>query len=234
MLIDVNSTNGCVHLSDTSLGPRLALSTWGRLLDALAIDAKGDDRATADLEQLRGLCAAADAEAFLPVTKYELSDQSIPRRVLQYSDVCEAAIEKAVSKDILSLKRLNPAHRRTRFGRYAMLGGPGKVGIWLGADLGAWREHGRSPLWGHFWPGPWGRAEVVRPVLRAWAADAHRLVADHKDRVIVALDLAEGFERDAVVAGLVAQLAALVSVLAGVSPSAADAEAPTDQPISKQ
>lgn len=214
---DLPAPSGFVRLAHTGLGPHLGLTTWKKLLTSIALATAGDPALQSDLAQLRGLCDRADAEAFVPLASTELTDQRVPTRILQFTDIAEKAVGVAIERGKLSTEGLRATHFWDGMGRYIRFGNRHGVGAWFGVDLSSWRTHGRTPLWARFGPGGFGRGTVVGPMLRQWSVESGRAVFVTADaHVFVGLDLEAGVEQDQVIDGVADQLVALHSALANV------------------
>jgi hypothetical protein len=188
------------------------------LLDALELEAADNQSARSDLLQLRALCAAADSEAFLPISSEQASDQRTPALILQLSSIVQATVDLAVTKGTLNLKGTKPQASAERIGRYAYFPGR-RSGPWLGIHFGLWKKHGVTPLWMVFAQSEWGRAREVQALLEPWAAQKRVFVTSHEDgSFVVALDIASGEVKDQVVAGIVARLEEMAGCLAVLKP----------------
>ncbi|MEW6269193.1 MAG: hypothetical protein AB1689_07850 [Thermodesulfobacteriota bacterium] len=214
---------GFERLATTSLGPRLALMTWGKLLRALDLAVAGSSARASDLAQLRGLCDRVDAEAFLPLRADEITDQRIPARILQLTNLAEKAIAVARAHGILSTGGLRPSHFFDRAGRYVWFGERPSIHGWLGVDLASWHRHGRTPVWVRFW----GVVDKIGTLLQRWAVEHDRAVIVEREEVLVGVDLPVGQEEDAVVADIVAQVGDLKRVLPPIESPVAPEEGPT-------
>ena len=209
---------GIARASVTELGPVLALTSWTSVLSALELEVAGEPRTQGDLAQLRALCDAADVDAFTPVSTEELTDQRTPALVLQLGSIVQAAIDLAVTENVLDLSRLMPQASWERQGRYAkLLGGPG-VGGWFGIHLELWKSYGETPLWLLFSEGEFGRASEVRRLIEPWAAARGMLTATFGGDFAIALRVTAGEEKLAVVRSLVDDIKAIASVLDAAPP----------------
>ena len=217
---------GFTALASTALGPRLALTTWANVLNCLSYAVADDAQGTADLEQLRSLCDAADREAFVPFTPAQLSDQDLANQIVQLSDLVMRVVAEARSQDVINLEGLRATHSWRRAGSYVRLGGPRAIGAWFGLDFGAWRRFGRTPIWLRFKNDPFSRAHLIRPVLHHWGAGTKRLVVDHNEQLLVGVDVPPGEERAVVLDRMVGQLADLHVALSGLGATDGVAEPP--------
>ncbi len=141
--ISADSMSGIFRVATTSIGPKLVLTSWRVLLDALETEATDDKAARSDLLQLQALCAAADIEAFLPMSAQEATDQRTPALILQLSSVVQAVVDRAVSQGILNLRGTAPQASAERIGRYAYFGAERRAGLWFGIHFvleDAWRD----------------------------------------------------------------------------------------------
>jgi hypothetical protein len=208
------TASGVVHSVTTGAGPILALTSWEKLLSILALEAADDQSAKSDLFQLRALCDAAESQAFVPLTSAEISDQRVPRLLLQLGTIIQSAADLAVTEGVLSLKDLRPQASWDRFGRYIRFNDEKGVGAWVGVRHDLWRQHGTTPLWLFFYPGEFSRALEVRSLLEPWAAKEGVLPVFENGEVSIGLDLVAGEEKDLVVRSLVDRLKEIADLLA--------------------
>lgn len=83
-----------VRVGDRHLG----LVSWRLLLSRLrqALLDAGDTALAADVDQLDGLCALEDDEAFLPLSSVDLSHPT-PLRIYQYMQLVDTIVQRAVA-----------------------------------------------------------------------------------------------------------------------------------------
>ena len=115
----------------------IAVTDWRRVLDRLA----EIDSVRPDVRQLRALSDRMDVDAFLPVRADELTDVEVPRRLINYADLVEPIVEELKARGSADTQGLKPTHGYHTAGRYLMM--RGRLGLWLGVDLDAWRDSGR-------------------------------------------------------------------------------------------
>ena len=204
------------RISETRIGPTLALTSWRRLLAAIEAQLADEPRLLHDLLQLRALCDAVDIDAFLPISSAELTDQRAPALVLQVGAVAQGAVGLAASKGVLSTQGLRPSHSSRRIGRYVSFPTAHGVGAWFGIEFRLWRDHGRTPLWLVFSPGEWGLAMEVRSLLKPWADREALVSATVGERFVVGIDLVTGEEKDRVVESVVLRLADIAAQLSAL------------------
>ena len=213
-----DATAGVAQSVTTQLGPILALTSWTSVLSVLEHEAVDDPGARCDLVQLRGLCDAADNEAFAPVSSEELSDQRTPAFVIQLSSIVQAAVEQAVTENVLSVTGTRPQADSERIGRYVRVAGDQVAGGWIGIHFGLWKSHGTTPLWLLFSDTEFGRAQEVRPLVEPWAAQNGILTASSDHTIAIALDIPVGEEREGVIRSLVDDIKAIAAVLGALPP----------------
>ncbi len=190
---------GIAQSVKTQLGPILALTSWPSVLSALEHEAVDDPSVLADLVQLRGLCDAADRDAFVPVSAMALSDQRTPAFLLQLGSVVQDIVNCAASESILSINALRPQSSWDRIGRYVWVSGDRKAGAWFGIHLALWKAHGATPLWLLFQDSEFGRAQDVRRLIEPWAAKNGILTVTINREFAIAVDIPVGEEQWAVV-----------------------------------
>ena len=205
---------GIFRITTTSTGPILALTSWKTLLNALELEVADDKLARSDLLQLQALCAAADSDAFLPISSTEVTDQRTPTFIRQLNTIVQDSVELAVTAGVLKKTGFRPQADWERIGRYAMISGEQGVGIWFGIHFGLWKKYGGTPLWLVFLPTEWGRASEVRPLLEPWSAQRSILATSHDDgSFVVAIDIMTGEDKEQVVSEIVNRLKEMADVL---------------------
>jgi len=197
----------------TDLGPILALTSWTNVISALEHETVDDPRTRGDLAQLRGLCDAADNDAFTPISMAALSDQRTPAFILQLGSIVQAAVDCAVSEDLMSVNALRPQASWDRIGRYVWVSGDRKAGAWFGVHLALWKAHGATPLWLFFSDSEFGRAQDVRRLIEPWASKNGVLTATISQDFAIAIDIPAGEEQSAVVRSVVDEIKPIAEVL---------------------
>lgn len=201
---------------DTQLGPVLALTSWGNVLSVLEHECADSPTARGDLAQLRALCDSADADAFCPVTRSEISNQRLPAFILQLSAIVQAVIDLAVTEGVMHIRGLKPQASWDRAGRYVRvsLDTSRGAGAWFGVHFGLWKTHGTTPLWLAFYDGIFGRGQEVLPLLERWATLRGAVIAAADQAgIAVALEIPEGEEKDRVVRRIVDDVKSLAAAL---------------------
>ena len=216
---------GIARCATTEAGPVLALTSWNNVLAAMEHEAAADDPAVrSDLVQLRALCDAADIDAFIPVSKEDISDQRVPAFVMQLVSLVQEAVDYAVGENILSVAGLRPQASWDRIGRYASLSIDARTGIWVGVHFGLWKLHGSTTLWILFYKGKFGDGENVRRLIDPWAARNNVLTAEDDQVFAVALDIPAGEEKSTVIRSLADQIKEVAAVLSELPPRIDSAE----------
>ncbi len=178
------------------------------------------------MDQLTGLVARFETDGFLPVTRVELDDLDVPRRIITLADLVNGIVDQAVDDHVLDVKGLKPMHFIYGSGRYAAFP---TAGCWLGLDHKLWSTRGRSPIWIRFKSGPWGRSEVLRDPLGSWLnADPPRAYAADGE-VHVPILVPVGVEKARVVQHAVCQLRELKNILSGLPALGGGAPASLEQ-----
>ncbi|HPC93830.1 MAG TPA: hypothetical protein PLU87_02735 [Sedimentisphaerales bacterium] len=204
---------GIARSAVTQLGPILALTSWASVLSALEHETVDDPNARGDLVQLRGLCDAADRDAFIPISATALSDQQTPVFILQLGSIVQAAVDCAISENLLSVNALRPQASWDRIGRYVWVSGDRKAGAWFGIHLVLWKAHGVTPLWLVFDDTEFGRAQDVRRLIDPWASRNGILTATINHAFAIAVDIPTGEEQSMVVRSIVDYLKPIAEIL---------------------
>lgn len=210
---ELDAGPGVARSVRTHLGPILALTSWTTILSALEHETVDDPRARGDLVQLRGLCDAADYDAFIPVSATALSDQRTPAFILQLGTIVQDVVDCAVSENILSVNALRPQASWERIGRYVWVAAERKAGAWLGIHLALWKAHGTTPLWFCFENSEFGRADDVRRLVEPWAAKNNIPTATVNGAFAIGVDIPVGQERSAVIRSIVESIKPMAEIL---------------------
>lgn len=205
---------------------RLALISWSGLLSALR-DAVVDDPATlSDLGQLQGLCERFESEGFVPLTRADIDDLEVPRRVLALANLVNDIVDTAVAREVLSVKGSRPAHYVHATGRYVSLP---RAGGWFGLNHKLWLERGQSPMWMRFNAGSYGRSAELRGALSAWVnARTPRAFLDDDGAIRLPVPLRTGVEKQAVVDASIEYFRGLDRLMLAAGMSLRNAEPPPD------
>ena len=100
----------------------LMLASWRALLKRMRSFAiSSGDSVEADIRQLYGLCEQQDQEAFLPLKPHELAPE-IPRRMLQFNQLVDDAVNLARERNIINTVGLKLTPQSHGHGRYLRLG----------------------------------------------------------------------------------------------------------------
>lgn len=177
----------------------ILLWSWSDVLDGFKDTATHamNRAALSDVDQLQGLCSLFETTGFIPMSREELDDRDVPRRVMALADLAEAIVEAAQRANLVSLKGAGISNGRAWSGRYLALS---RAGGWFGVSYRLWSELGAGPLWLNFLPNDWGRAPSVRHALAAWFAPPQPRAFDATDgRIHVPIPIVAGAERDATV-----------------------------------
>ena len=210
---ELDASAGIARSARTQLGPILALTSWANVLSSLEHETVDDPNARGDLVQLRGLCDAADSDAFIPISATALSDQQTPAFMLQLGSIVQAAVDCAVSEDFLSVNALRPQASWDRIGRYVWVSGYRKAGAWFGVHFVLWKAHGTTPLWLFFEDTKFGRAQDVRRLIEPWAGRNGILTATRNQAFAIAVDIPVGEEQSVVVRSVADEIKAIAEVL---------------------
>lgn len=188
-------------------------------LSVLEHECAEDPSARGDLLQVRALCDSADAEAFAPVSRAEVTDQRAPAFVIQLGAIIQATVDLAVTQKALFIGGLRPQASWERIGRYVSFSGDPSgrgAGAWFGIHFGLWKSHGTTPLWLIFDNSNFGRGQEVRPLIEPWATQNGILTATSDHDIAVALEIPEGEEKDAVIRSLAGDIKRVEAVLEGL------------------
>src|SRR5438876_2125449 len=158
-----SGTSPGTHCAVVKPATCLCLITWRGVLSNILseVESAGDHLIASDVRQLQGLCEREDAEAFLPLTSEEVTGGTVPKRIVQYSNLVDDLISRLVTLGLADLKGLKASAGNDWYGRYLRIH---NVGCLLQFSASNWAEKSLTPIW----------LNVTSPT---WTHDA-RTVAD--------------------------------------------------------
>ncbi len=186
----------------------LAILSWRALLGSIAADAAAhnDQLYLADVGQLQGLCERMDSEAFLPIRPEELS-QEIGRRVSQYADLIDDAVNRLSKEEFISIKGLATGGSHGSYGRFFRY--KEDIGCFLNFSPLLWASPGTSPIWLEIKlfraAMKWITTPHLKSVIHRCSADRPNLVTESMGSCHRAILLECGSEKDIVIASIVQQ-----------------------------
>ena len=127
----------------------LCVTSWRDVLDLLKQVKLKDDRRS-DVLQLDGLAKFGELDGFPPLRGQELSDVSIPKRMIDFCGLVPDIVAKLEYRDIAQTKGCNPQADWNDTGRYFKV--LEQFDFWLGVTLLPWRNTGITPLWLRIYP----------------------------------------------------------------------------------
>jgi hypothetical protein len=214
-ILITNKPTDRVSAAATLSGRRISVIAWKHLLVALtSACGRADDRdSVANLDQLSALVARFESEGFGAMSRADLSDLSVPRRVRALAALVQAVVAKGKATSVINLAGTQTSHGWTSAGRYLALQ---HGNAWFGVDHDAWARYKLTPLWLWFPATPWGQAQDVRRALQDWeVGEPKRLhVNDDDDSVSVPLFLQPAAEREEMVEHVIHQLEEVDRMLA--------------------
>ena len=173
----------------------LLLTSWQALLGRMATQAAAASewRAEKDIEQLRGLAAQQDDEAFLPLRREELGPD-FPRRMIGLRRLINEAIDRAINAKFASKEDRKVVNQESGYGQYVRLAAEARP--WLGFNFNAWVSYGETPLWLCFWYGDLEQVHRALEPLRQKSPSEIFYRPNHS--VVVPVELPVGVEYDEV------------------------------------
>jgi len=219
--IRVGEVTELTALKYADIGGRrfIAATTWGDLLGALfaASPLAGEPDRRNDIAQLQGLCRKMDEEELLPLRGEELTNQDMPRRFINFSNLPFAMAEEAATRKLCIRK--TETNYRHGSGVYIRIG---EYTAWIGFDRIAWRSLGVSPIWVNFYSGSCPIAEIREKLAQLRRVTPRRCFDSEDGRfVMVPILLLTGAEKQRIIDDAVRQIGELKAELdATKSPSA--------------
>jgi hypothetical protein len=193
----------------------LALTSWSAVLNYLLVkvETAGETDVAGDIQQLLGLCASQDTEAFRPLQSEELTSDT-GRRILQYCALVDDVTKQLALTGKVSTKGLGTSTGAGYYGRYLRIK---KFGALLMFSSYFWTHLGDAPLCLRLYDivtEEWLiDAEKSRKALASLEMESPPRLQIVDDAVIVPLHLPLGVERDEVVRDMVAQIQSVISLL---------------------
>ncbi len=209
--IPVGETQRHSTLAFAEVGARhyMAVTSWGVLLNSLSTEATlaGEIDCQNDIAQLQGLCNTMDDEEVLPLRTEELTNQNMPRRFINFSDLAVAIVQRAQGQGLCNIIKFVP--EKDGYGASIRIG---EYAAWLGFDVPAWRSKGVSPIWLTFLSDA-RMAEIREKLVRLRASTPKRCFEFKNGRVMVPIVLLPEVEKDRIIEDAVDQVEKLLDEL---------------------
>jgi hypothetical protein len=169
-----------------------------------------------------------DEEAFLPLSRDELTNLDMARRFINFSNLPFSIVDEAVNQELCIRK--NETNYRHASGAYVRFG---ECTAWIGFDRLAWRSMGVSPIWVIF---PWdGRSAEIRKRLAQFrTATPQRCFDIENGRTAVPIFLTPGVSKPDIVDNAVRQIKELRAELGALEPPATDPKPPLNDDLDKE
>jgi hypothetical protein len=189
----------------------LAVASWRSVLSVIlaAVESEAQTEIAADVRQLFGLCERMDDAAFLPLRSEELTTQ-IGARVIQFSQLINDVIDRAVSKGIASVTGLHQASGAGWSGRYMKIHGQG---CFLAFEADAWSRLRETPIWLSVTDSKWNFSPALKDSLSKLESEQPSRLFVEGRWVMIPLFMPLGVERDRVVDALYSQLLEIAALL---------------------
>lgn len=197
--------------AEIGVGHYIAATSWGALLDALsaATPLAGEADRRNDIAQLQGLCRKMEEEEFLPLRGEEVTNQDMPRRFINFSDLPFGIVEEAVTRKLCIRK--TETNFRHGSGVYIRIG---EYTAWVGFDRAAWRSLGVSPIWVNFYSGSCPIVDIREKLAESRRAAPPRCFDSDDGRfVMVPILLKTGVEKSQIIDDAARQICELKAEL---------------------
>jgi hypothetical protein len=204
------SPSGIVHTAETGIGPIIAITSWTKLLAFLELELADEPSARSDLLQLKALCDAEDSDAFTPLSAEEISDQRIPKLLLQLSAAVDGSVKLGITEDILDTKGLMPQSSSERVGRYIRFNSTPNFVVWVGINFILWKKYGRTPLWIVFYTNELKKSQAAKLLLEEWSAKNGNF--RHNNEIVIPIDLPTGEDKDQVIRSILDQFKNIIRI----------------------
>ena len=214
------SSSGEIFTAETALGPKVALTSWNKVLSVMELETLSDTQTKSDLVQLRSLCEASDINAFAPIQPSETSNQRTPALISQFNSLAQGVVDKLIAESVLNLNGLRPQASLERIGRYARFSYPSGNGVtfWIGVHFDLWKAQGTTPLWITFYDDGYERGRDAQSIVEPWALGRGVLTRKFGSNFCLALELLCGEEKSSVVEDLAGQIREVAQLLSGLKP----------------
>jgi hypothetical protein len=194
----------------------LAVTTWAAVLDDLSGIPLNEatQRVLAEIDQLRGLCARADREGFIPFGPAFLEGDT-GRHLLALDSLLIDAVEVLHGERIAATRGGRWSAGQGYFGRYFWLVGLESL---LHANFARWGTLADTPLWLRIWPGLDPR---VTDALEPLRTTQPRRLFDDDGELQISVPLPSDGDCEACLASIVATLKEVQGLLAPLESSSA-------------
>lgn len=200
----------------------LGICSWRAILSAIIHDAEvaSDSRLVSDTEQLFGLCARMDGQAFFPLSETDLAPL-IGKRIMQYADLVDDAVILLTQNHAASTKGLTVGGHKCAYGRYFRMG---ELQMFLSSDPMRWGRDSESPIWLKFWEESETKINQLADLIRGDLMGKDSSVFLEGQNCWVPIQLPLHCERLEVLDSIVEQVVSLANVCQFSSPNKAEAD----------
>ena len=192
----------------------LLITSWEHILKELKQRARSErlDDMEQDIIQLQGLAKQISDTAFLPLRSEELTDQALPKRLMNYFHLLIAVIGE-LQTDVIAGKT-KAGSNDYQMGRYLPFGG--RLELWLGVAPDVWQQCGITPLW------CWVHTDSLSNLARAKSdIEAELLLTTFQEDtngLYIPVALEQGVEEDRVIRHAARRVRHIASILAAYVP----------------
>ena len=169
----------------------MCITSWRHVLDLLK-QISPDDDVRCDVMQLGGLARFGDSDEFPPLRDDEISDVSIPGRMINYCNLVEPIVEVLEARRVARRGRLQITNDWHDTGRYFKV--LDKFDVWLGVAREPWRSTSITPLWLRVTSGECNLGERYHQL-----DEVFENVQERKNVKYLPIRLRTGVERDEVI-----------------------------------
>jgi hypothetical protein len=190
----------------------LGLTSWAAVLAEVlhATEVAGDNSASEDLRQLKGLSDRMEQAGFMPLRGDELTSV-LPRRIADYCGLADDVTSTLIAEDLVNTKGLKATGARPSYTRYVSMKRHGAAIVY---HAGWWSTIYPTPLWVQLVGPGFKGSPAIRSAFAAWVgSQPPKAYVDTSGSVLVPLRLPTGCERHVVVSSLLRQVREVYALL---------------------
>ena len=194
----IEGESTAVSVTRLQMGTRtMCVTSWRHVLELLKQISPNDD-VKCDVLQLAGLAKFGQPDEFPPLRGEELSNVSIPSRMINYCGLVDQIILELDSRGVVRTKNSRLTHEWNDIGR--SFNWLGMFDLWLGVALAPWKNTSITPLWIREYPGKNSNLGEYYHRLEVFFEDVQK-GRDGLDysRKYIPIRLPTGVERDVVI-----------------------------------
>ena len=192
-------------------GRMLLITSWDHILSQLQLSARenGLQNLEQDIIQIQGLAQQMSDAAFRPLSSEELTDQALPKRLMNYFHVVYSVIGALQTDTIVG--KTSQGSSDYQMGRYFHV--RGNLKLWLGVATDVWQQRGISPLWCWVSSNSLSNVAIAKSKIVRELRLAPNSIYEETNAIYIPVQLEPGVEEDRVIQHAATRVRGIANIL---------------------